>query len=421
MMWAWEQRAKITSSPHFYIGTFLTVTVLLSFFVFNSWQVDDSVNLGPSVNIISSSAQTLRQLIHDATARGKAAQALATRSVSAPVFVREGGIDYSLSSADFTQKEAVRTVDAPKDKTDPFDKDHRETSLYVASLTVKVATKTQDVRGISVSTDPTVSLATAASPYVTTKSYFVQLNKFNTIKDHALLVTDVYEEQSTPLDVADLAAWYYAVMQTNSVGFYNSDFAAGASQRHKHMQVIPRDEFWSTRPADAETALPVDKVILPLILSKAWQPAHCASLRVTNYPTQRMPGHVGWDFEHSIAVLQGVEDDAESERREDHMCQYSRVLHAYCAVLRDIGASAPACAHSSSVPVSAIPTVSYNVLLTRQWIMVVARTKRSAMQGAVGVNCFGFVGLFLARDKAAVGAAAEAGPLSLLRNVTRLG
>lgn len=35
----------------------------------------------------------------------------------------------------------------------------------------------------------------------------------------------------------DFAAWYRVVSELPGVGFYNSAAEAGASQRHKHMQV----------------------------------------------------------------------------------------------------------------------------------------------------------------------------------------
>jgi ATP adenylyltransferase/5',5'''-P-1,P-4-tetraphosphate phosphorylase II len=53
--------------------------------------------------------------------------------------------------------------------------------------------------------------------------------------------------------------------QTSSVGFYNSDITAGASQKHKHMQMIPFEELLKFRQFNAKHALPIDDIILPLI------------------------------------------------------------------------------------------------------------------------------------------------------------
>lgn len=105
------------------------------------------------------------------------------------------------------------------------------------------------------------------------------LNKFNTVDGHALLVTDEFHEQSSPLTYQDLEAWYWCIDQIGAVGFYNSALIAGASQRHKHMQLVPlatvaglRDQSPpSSSTIRREYALPVDDVIMPKILSVRMQ------------------------------------------------------------------------------------------------------------------------------------------------------
>ena len=42
-----------------------------------------------------------------------------------------------------------------------------------------------------------------------------------------------------PLTDVDLEAWSWCLDQTSSVGFFNSDVEAGASQKHRHMQIVP--------------------------------------------------------------------------------------------------------------------------------------------------------------------------------------
>jgi hypothetical protein len=50
-------------------------------------------------------------------------------------------------------------------------------------------------------------------------------------------VTDEFREQAAPLDGLDLAALAAVVLELPGVGFFNSGLAAGASQRHRHLQV----------------------------------------------------------------------------------------------------------------------------------------------------------------------------------------
>ena len=83
----------------------------------------------------------------------------------------------------------------------------------------------------------------------------------------ALLVTNEWQAQAVPLSSNDLEAWAWTLDQTSSVGFYNSDRAAGASQTHKHMQIVPMQTIAVLRGADAKYVSP-----LLLLLLSSFQP-----------------------------------------------------------------------------------------------------------------------------------------------------
>ena len=82
----------------------------------------------------------------------------------------------------------------------------------------------------------------------------------------ALLVTNEWQAQAVPLSSDDLEAWAWTLDQTSSVGFYNSDRAAGASQTHKHMQIVPMQTIAALRGADAKYVSPL------LLLLSSFQP-----------------------------------------------------------------------------------------------------------------------------------------------------
>jgi ATP adenylyltransferase len=65
------------------------------------------------------------------------------------------------------------------------------------------------------------------------------LNKFNVLERHVLLVTRAFEDQQEPLGPADFAALWACLEETGGLCFYNAGAAAGASQRHKHLQGVP--------------------------------------------------------------------------------------------------------------------------------------------------------------------------------------
>ncbi|HEX7911900.1 MAG TPA: phosphorylase, partial [Paraburkholderia sp.] len=65
------------------------------------------------------------------------------------------------------------------------------------------------------------------------------LNKFNVIDHHLLIVTRSFKSQETLLDLTDLAALASCMAEFDGLGFYNGGVEAGASQLHKHLQIVP--------------------------------------------------------------------------------------------------------------------------------------------------------------------------------------
>jgi ATP adenylyltransferase len=65
------------------------------------------------------------------------------------------------------------------------------------------------------------------------------LNKFNVFDHHALLVTRAYEEQDSLLTPADFEALLTCMAEFDALAFYNGGRLSGASQPHKHLQLVP--------------------------------------------------------------------------------------------------------------------------------------------------------------------------------------
>jgi len=83
-------------------------------------------------------------------------------------------------------------------------------------------------------------------------SHRAVLNKFNVIDHHLLIVTRRFMDQETLLDADDFAALAVCMAEIDGLGFYNGGTAAGASQPHKHLQLVPLPL------ADTGPALPVE-------------------------------------------------------------------------------------------------------------------------------------------------------------------
>ncbi len=200
------------------------------------------------------------------------------------------------------------------------------------------------------------------------------LNKFNVVDHHLLIVTRNFVDQETPLELDDFRALAACLAGIDGLGFYNSGSEAGASQRHRHLQLLP---------------LPLDSKGPPLPLEPALAGA-VFQAEVGRSP--RLP------FRHGLVRLhltgQDLEQDAESVLQG-----YRRLLLEMGDLGRDNGGR---------------PT-PYNLLVTRRWLLLAPR-RRECFE-ALSVNALGFAGALLAREWAQVERIRTAGPLTVLQEV----
>lgn len=116
---------------------------------------------------------------------------------------------------------------------------------WVSSLAVKDATKV-DAAKLTMPggpRDPNFNPFKAPDPALTVgpvgDMHTAILNKFPVCERHLVLARREFEEQLTPLALCDFAALASILCEAGGLGFYNGGTAAGASQRHKHVQWIP--------------------------------------------------------------------------------------------------------------------------------------------------------------------------------------
>jgi ATP adenylyltransferase len=195
------------------------------------------------------------------------------------------------------------------------------------------------------------------------------LNKFNAEDRHVLLVTRRFQDQEEPLDRADFAALWTSLGETGGLGFYNSGEAAGASQRHKHLQLVPL-------PLGPGPAFP----LAPHLEAAA---AGAGVVAPSALP-----------FPAALARL-----DALAAHAPDEAAGALEAL--YRELLRRTG-----------VEPGRTP---YNLLATRRLLWLVPRS-RAEWQG-IPVNALGYAGALLVPDAAALARLRAVGPLACLRAV----
>lgn len=206
--------------------------------------------------------------------------------------------------------------------------------------------------------------------------HWVVLNKFPVIDDHLLLVTRTYEAQTAPLGVADWAALAAVVGAHGGLGFYNGGADAGASQPHRHLQWVPDSEFGAAG------------ALAPF----------AAGLRHDHRAgVQRQPV-LPW--RHAFVALDCGHDEPSGGQAPG-----AQLRHAFALACAALGLAA-----------DADPMPPYNLLLTRQWLLLVPR--RCERWQGVSVNALGFAGSLFARERARIDTLRAIGPLALLRAVS---
>ena len=214
------------------------------------------------------------------------------------------------------------------------------------------------------------------------RTHVALLNKFNVIDHHLLVVTRAFEEQEALLDLDDFTAWFACLAEFEGLGFYNSGARAGASQRHKHMQIVPLP---LSAPDAGGPPLPIEPLISAL---REQISADVCTL-------------AGFPFAHAFARLAPAR--APDAAKAALTC-YLRLMDTFG--LRIAAGGEPA---GEAAP--------YNLLLTRRWMLVVPRTTEHA--DGVSINALGFAGSLFVRDTAQMETVRRLGPMTLLERVSQ--
>ncbi|OCH91438.1 hypothetical protein OBBRIDRAFT_818769 [Obba rivulosa] len=200
--------------------------------------------------------------------------------------------------------------------------------------------------------------------------YAVLFNKYSVVPHHILLVTKVFHSQTAPLLPPDLVQAYLLLDAARKAGrrffaFYNCGDRSGASQPHKHLQLVPIED----------DGPPVERLARAASLEVDDRPFALEALPYANH-IRRLPNNLT-----SLPV---------SERE--------RILsHAFLSLL-DLAISTVR--HDPNYPPG---SPSYNVLLTLEHMYVIPRRCESHVLQETGeslsVNALGFAGLLLVKSE----------------------
>ncbi len=202
------------------------------------------------------------------------------------------------------------------------------------------------------------------------------LNKFNVVDHHLLIVTRAFEHQDRLLTEADFAALWRGLREVDGLGFYNGGEIAGASQSHKHLQLVP---------------LPLAEKGPPIPLEAALEPHGAPGVPERS---ARLP------FVHArVDLPAGFETAADAP---------ARLLGWYRAQLEAVGRPVFQGPHGATVD-------PYNLLLTRRWMLLVPRIAECFEH--ISLNALAFAGSLLVRRPAQVELLRRRGCLAALCEV----
>ncbi|MCU0526311.1 MAG: phosphorylase [Elainella sp. Prado103] len=203
------------------------------------------------------------------------------------------------------------------------------------------------------------------------------LNKYNVVDHHLLIITRAFAEQTSLLTHADFAALWHCLAEVEGLGFYNSGKTAGASQRHKHLQLVPIPLVPMGQPIPIEIAL----------ADTHWDAEIGHSLLLP--------------FQHAWMKLNWHETLSDHGAATLTQTAYHRLLEKLN--LYD--------------PIDQSLKGAYNLLITRQWLLIVPR--RQEQFCSIPVNSLGFAGTLFVRDQQQLDRLQEITPLTLLQNVAQ--
>ena len=203
------------------------------------------------------------------------------------------------------------------------------------------------------------------------------LNKYNVVENHLLIITHGFEEQNNWLNQQDFEAMGACLTVIDGLAFYNGGQEAGASQRHKHLQIVP----------------------FPLIPDGERIPIASALAAATFVDGIGTTTH--FPFHHAFAKL-------ELSRIKSPLEAGKIARECYGTLLKALGL-----AYNPAQEIK--QSGAYNLLATREWMMIVPRSRESF--ASISVNSLGFAGTMFVRNQEQMQVLKQQGIMRVLSEV----
>tara|TARA_B000000557_G_C20711201_1_gene415973 strand:+ start:64 stop:900 length:837 start_codon:yes stop_codon:yes gene_type:complete len=195
------------------------------------------------------------------------------------------------------------------------------------------------------------------------------LNKYPVQIGHMLLITNTWKPQNGWLNKDDFEAIQNVDNDTTGLWFFNSSKEAGASQPHRHFQLLPRHFTESICPRFD------------------W---FCSLLNNTKENKS--------EISHCISIRQRSKNENSSE------CD---LFSSYKSMIDEM--------NLGDIDIINKPLKPYNLLITSEWIALI--TRKTDRSNGFSINALGFAGYFLGTKRSDVDTLIKFGPEKILKDV----
>ena len=195
------------------------------------------------------------------------------------------------------------------------------------------------------------------------------LNKYPVQLGHMLLITNKWEPQNGWLNEDDFEAILNVDNDTTGLWFFNSSKESGASQPHRHFQLLPRHYNESICPRYEWFCS-----LLNNTMDTRSEISHCISIRPRN-------------------------------KNKDSIS--NDLFNLYKSMVNEM--------NIGEIDLINKPLKPYNLLITSNWIALI--TRKTERSNGFSINALGFAGYFLGTKRSDVDTLIKFGPERILKDV----
>ena len=200
-------------------------------------------------------------------------------------------------------------------------------------------------------------------------NHTIILNKYPVQLGHMLLITNKWDAQNGWLTIHDFEAIVNVDNDTSGLWFFNSSKEAGASQPHRHFQLLPRHH---------------NEKICPRY---EW---FCSLLNKKNDHSS----HIS----HCISIKpRGINKESEA----------NDLFNSYKSMVLEM--------KLGEINTNDRPLKAYNLLITSDWIALI--TRKTEISNGFSINALGFAGYFLGTKNSNIDILIKFGPEEILKDV----